>query len=145
MGRLLIILSGLCIMLSAGCNSIQRKFLFYPTHSPDGKGLAAWKVQDRVIGWAKEVPSPENIWLMLHGNAGQASDRVYALPAFSERDSVFILEYPGYGVRQGKPSKSAFDSAAAGAYKLLRQKFPNRPVCVVGESIGSGPACTLAA
>ena len=82
---------------------------------------------------------------MLHGNAGQAADRVYALPCFSEHDSVFILEYPGYGLRKGKPSKASFDAAAAQAYKLLRSAFPGHPICIIGESIGTGPACMLAA
>jgi len=81
---------------------------------------------------------------MLHGNAGQAVDRTYALPCFSPQDSVFILEYPGYGARKGKPSRASFDAAAVEAYELLRKTFPNTPICVIGESIGSGPACMLA-
>ena len=81
---------------------------------------------------------------MLHGNAGQASDRVYATDCFSPEDSVFVLEYPGYGARKGVPSKKAFDLAAKEAYLLLRQTYPNVPVCVAGESIGTGPASSLA-
>jgi uncharacterized protein len=81
---------------------------------------------------------------MLHGNAGQATDRIYAIPSFSEHDSVFIMEYPGYGVRGNKPSRATFDTAATEAYQLLRKTFPSTPICVVGESIGTGPACTLA-
>jgi len=82
---------------------------------------------------------------MLHGNGGQAADRVYALHAFAPRDSVYILEYPGYGQREGKPSRSTIDAAALAAYQLLREKYPGKPVCVAAESIGSGPASTLAA
>jgi pimeloyl-ACP methyl ester carboxylesterase len=80
---------------------------------------------------------------MLHGNAGQASDRSYALPSFSPDDSVYILEYPGYGNRQGAPSKESFDRAAREAYKLLRVTHPHLPVCVASESVGSGPASML--
>ena len=82
---------------------------------------------------------------MLHGNAGQASDRVYATSCFSPQDSVFILEYPGYGARKGVPSKKEFDLAAKEAYLLLRRTYPNVPVCVAAESIGTGPASSLAA
>lgn len=81
---------------------------------------------------------------MLHGNGGQASDRVYALPAFSSRDAVSILEYPGYGRRPGTPSRKSLDEAARQAYRLLRSRFPRTPVCVMGESLGSGPASVLA-
>ena len=81
---------------------------------------------------------------MLHGNAGQASDRLYALPSFPREDSVFFLEYPGYGDRQGIPSKETLNQAAREAYAFLRGTYPRIPVCVVAESIGSGPASSLA-
>ena len=81
---------------------------------------------------------------MLHGNGGQAVDRRYAIPSFSSEDSVYILEYPGYGNREGIPSTKAFNQAAKEAYLLLRDTYPKLPVCVVGESIGSGPAASLA-
>ena len=130
------------LMLSA---IFQRRLLYYPTHHRDDHGLSEWRHAGQLIGYAREAPSPANVWLMLHGNGGQASDRVYALPSFSELDSVFILEYPGYGLRPGSPSMGAFNSAAKQAYDILRSKFPKTPVCVVGESIGSGPASVLAA
>lgn len=122
----------------------QRKLLYYPTHHSDSNGLSEWRHEGRLIGYAREVASPINVWLMLHGNGGQASDRAYALSSFSDRDSVFILEYPGYGQRSGSPSMAAFNAAAQEAYQSLRSRFPKTPVCVVAESIGSGPATMLA-
>jgi len=68
---------------------------------------------------------------------------LYAVPSFSDEDSVFILEYPGYGSREGVPSKEAFYRAAKEAYLLLRETYPHTPVCVAGESIGTGPASSL--
>jgi uncharacterized protein len=144
MARLLKMLSGAGVSLLVGCTAIQRPFLFYPTHHNESAGLSEWKVEGRIIGYARAVRNPQNVWLMLHGNGGQAADRRYALHAFSERDSVFILEYPGYGSREGKPSRASFDVAASEAYRVLRRVFPDIPVCVVGESIGSGPASSLA-
>ena len=38
----------------------------------------------------------------------------------------------------------SMNQAASEAYQLLRSRNPNTPVCVLGESIGSGPACALA-
>jgi uncharacterized protein len=144
MQKLFSLLLGVCLTLLCGCTGLQRNLLFYPTHHNGDNGLAAWKQNEKIIGYSREVPTPENIWLMLHGNAGQATDRIYAIPSFSQHDSVFILEYPGYGARGNKPSKATFDAAATEAYQFLRKTFPNTPVCVVGESIGTGPACTLA-
>jgi hypothetical protein len=140
------LLPGLCcVALAIGCQSLQRRAMFHPTHHAADNGLARWTHEGALIGFAREVPSPDNVWLMLHGNGGQAADRVYALRAFSSRDSVYILEYPGYGQREGKPSRDSFDAAALAAYRLLRARFPGKPVCVVAESIGSGPAATLGA
>jgi hypothetical protein len=98
----------------------------------------------RLIGYARNVDNPGNVWLFLHGNAGQAADRAYALRCFSASDAVFILEYPGYGSREGSPGRSSFNSAAEEAYRGLRKAYPDIPVCVIGESIGSGPASSLA-
>jgi hypothetical protein len=129
---------------AAGCASISRSFLFYPTHRPHNNSLTPWVRNGETIGYARMVASPRNVWLMLHGNGGQASDRIYAVPCFSNDDSVFIMEYPGYGSRPGTPSKAAFNLAAWEAYLFLRETYPGIPVCVAAESIGSGPASVLA-
>ena len=122
----------------------QRQLLYFPTHHSRNNGLSEWRHQGELIGYAREVASPGNVWLLLHGNGGQASDRVYALSSFSGLDSVFILEYPGYGRRPGTPSRKSLDEAARQAYQALRSRFPHTPVCVMGESLGSGPASVLA-
>ena len=132
------------VFLSFGCASIERKLLFYPSHATDANGLQPWVKDNRLIGFSRMVESPKNVWLMIHGNGGQAADRSYAIHCFSNEDSVFILEYPGYGTRSGKPSRKSFNEAAEEAYFELRQLYPGVPVCVVGESIGSGGASYLA-
>lgn len=129
----------------AGCASAERDLLFYPTHHNANTGLPQWKENGTVIGYVRPVQAPRTIWLMLHGNGGQADDRTYALPHFAEDDTVYIMEYPGYGNRAGVPSTASFNEAARQAYLSLRTRYPGKPVCVVSESIGSGPASTLAA
>lgn len=132
------------VWLLAGCAAVPRQVLFYPTHHDRANELGPWRDRGRLIGFSREVARPEHLWLLLHGNGGQAADRTYALPRFSPRDSVFILEYPGYGRRPGTPSRAAIDAAAIEAYRLLCARFPGRAIGVVGESLGSGPACVLA-
>ena len=122
----------------------QRKIIFYPSHRSETNCLFEWTINGHLVGYARKVNNPKNVWLFTHGNAGQAADRAYALQCFSDADSVFILEYPGYGARAGSPSKASFDSAAEAAYRELRRAYPYIPVCVIGESIGSGPASNLA-
>lgn len=131
------------LLMALGCQSIQRKVLFYPSHHSNDNGFTRWQRAGETIGFAREVPDPRNVWLMLHGNGGQAADRTYAMFAFDAADSVYILEYPGFGQRGGKPSRRAFDVAAREGYADLRARFPGKPLCIAGESIGSGPAAML--
>jgi alpha-beta hydrolase superfamily lysophospholipase len=130
-------------LLSGGCQAISRQYLFFPTHQTGGN-LADWRHEDRRLGAARPAEKPEHVWLLLHGNAGQASFRDYVLPRFSPRDSVYVLEYPGYGDRPGKPSIPQIDEAAREAYRIIRELHPSTPVGVVGESLGTGPAAHLA-
>ena len=131
------------LSIISGCSWIERKLLFYPTHFSHSNNLKPWTKAGQTIGYCRRVDFPKNVWLMLHGNGGQASDRLYAVPSFPNDDAVFILEYPGYGQRQGRPSRSSIDRAAEEAYIILRATYPSLPVCVVAESIGAGPAATL--
>jgi len=142
--RMLILLLVCLVALVLAAAAWQRQLLYFPTHHSRNNGLSEWRHRGELIGFSREVPSPGNVWLMLHGNGGQASDRVYALSSFSPLDSVFILEYPGYGQRPGTPSRKSFDEAARQAYLLLRSRFTRTPVCVMAESLGSGPASVLA-
>lgn len=131
------------LLLAVACSPLERRLLFAPTHHADTSGLAPWIQDGALIGFARLVAAPKNVWLLLHGNGGQASDRVYALPSFPASDSVYVLEYPGYGARPGLPSRESIDAAASSAFALLRKLHPDRLVCVAGESIGSGPASML--
>jgi uncharacterized protein len=132
-------------LLAFGCQVLAPKMLFGPTHEPRTGVLTPWIHEGETLGFAREVEKPAAVWLMLHGNGGQAAHREYALPAFDAADSVFILEYPGYGMREGKPSRKSFDAAAREGYAALRTRFPGTKVCVAAESIGSGPAAVLSA
>lgn len=140
----IIILPLLCtVLLVLSGATWQRQLLYFPTHHSRDNGLTQWRHQGELIGFARTVRSARNVWLMLHGNGGQASDRAYAIRSFAAEDAVYILEYPGYGQRPGSPSRKSIDAAAKQAYLLLREKYPATPVCVVGESLGSGAASVL--
>lgn len=134
----------LCTVTALGCQALVRKMMFYPTHHAEDRGFTRWRHGDQLIGFSRPVEDPQNVWLLLHGNGGQAANLGYAMHAFAARDAVFVLEYPGYGQRPGKLSRGSFDAAAREAYELLRAQFPGKPVCVATESLGSGPGSTLA-
>ena len=54
---------------------------------------------------------------------------------------VFILEYPGYADRSGMPSQKDIFRAADESFQMLST---NKPVYLVGESLGTGVAAYLA-
>ena len=81
--------------------------------------------------------------LVVYGNSGSAvSAGHYAtdIQRFSAFD-VFILECPGYEDRPGKPTEQSLFRAADEALQLLGT---NKPVFVLGESLGTGVASYLA-
>ena len=120
---------------------LESTFLYFPTHSAAETDLKEWRASGKLIGYSSPVDSPRMVWLMFHGNAGQASDRGYIRQNMADNDAVFIMEYPGYGLREGTPSMESINTAAMEAYALLRTMYPGIPLGVIGESLGSGPAC----
>lgn len=134
-------------VVAVGC--VQRRLLYFPTHEKAAAfaaqfGLTPWQIDGEYTGYARIVASPRKIWLMLHGNGGQAGNRAYVVARVNPDDSVFILEYPGYGERAGRPSRTAFDAAALKAYTWLVHTYGVERIVVLGESLGSGPASQLA-
>jgi hypothetical protein len=145
--RICVALIRYCAVYSICCVFIflfQRSLLFFPTHHVPTTELKPWVTGGETVGYCREVPNPDTVWLMMHGNAGQASDRDYVLDHIRHIDSLYVLEYPGYGMRDGSPSKLSIDKAASDAYRALRETHANSHVCVIGESVGSGPASMLA-
>lgn len=116
------------------------------------QGFEPWSnPQGELIGYrslaADNDPRPPLAALIAHGNAGYAVDRTgYAQilrnAAPDRAVSVYILEYPGYGAREGQPSQQAFLDAADEA---LGQIPANMPVVLLGESIGTGVVSATAA
>ena len=81
--------------------------------------------------------------LVTYGNENSATDcasyadDLQSLGAFD----VFILEYPGYEDRPGKPTETSLFHAADEALSLLST---NQPTYLVGESLGTGVTAYLA-
>ena len=122
----------------------QRRLMYFPTHGTPASRLSPWVVGGAIWGYARETVNPRQVWLMLHGNGGQAAHRDYILSCVAGGDAVFVLEYPGYGLRPGVPSRQSIDAAALTGYRELRARYPQASIGIIGESLGSGPASQLA-
>jgi pimeloyl-ACP methyl ester carboxylesterase len=81
--------------------------------------------------------------LIVYGNGNHAAgcahyvDDIQSVVALD----VFVLEYPGYADRPGKLSQKSFLHASDEAFQLLDT---NKPVYLLGESLGTGVAAYLA-
>lgn len=94
---------------------LQRGLIYFPTRLAPNQaepaaaenGFGPWRNRaGQIIGWKLPArSSPTGSVLITHGNAGCAIDRDYlARPIHDAADvDVFVLEYPGYGVREGSP------------------------------------------
>ncbi|MCY3002878.1 MAG: alpha/beta hydrolase, partial [Planctomycetota bacterium] len=133
------------LLVVVGCAALQRRLLYFPSHDASSSGrLEPWIENGESWGARRVVERPSAVWLVTHGNAGQAAQRGYIVDLLPEDADVYVLEYPGYGARPGDPSRASFDAAASAAWRRLGELRPNLPRNVLGESIGTGPASQLA-
>lgn len=137
-----------------GCASCQRKLIYFPPSSNEAKveqyaasqRLERWiNPAGEAIGWKRLCPvqPARGQVLVMHGNSNGAFQCGHYADAIQQAAplDVFIVEYPGYGNRPGSPSEASLDQAAEEAFGLLAT---NRPICLVGESLGTGVATYLA-
>jgi pimeloyl-ACP methyl ester carboxylesterase len=146
----------LCVLIGL----LQRFLIYMPFHETEpallvqasGLGVEPWRdASGAIIGWKSAPPAgppPANRLVVFHGNAGYALHREYYFSGFGDLDDgrtweVLIFEYPGYGARPGKIGEASFVEAATKALDTLAAD--PRPIFLLGESLGSGPACALAA
>lgn len=97
--------------------------------------------------WQPERRPGAPVLLWSHGNAedaGALGPLVTALRA--EGFAILAYDYPGYGLSEGTPDEEGCYDAIAAAYQFLtqQQNIPSRDIVLVGQSVGSGPACWLA-
>jgi hypothetical protein len=141
---------GLVVLVFLG----QRKFIYHPyrparelsNQAAASHGFQAWENdQHQFIGWKKVAKTQRDHAqiLIVHGNAGCAINRLdYAeeMQGLEPMD-IYILEYPGFGQREGTPTQASLFQAATEAFGLLSK---TGPVYVLGESLGTGVAAYLA-
>jgi len=137
---------------------IEARSIFFPMPgAPSTVGSVAthedvfFKTADnqKLHGWfipaASDPVAP--VVLFLHGNAGNIGHRWEKIRFFYDLGvSVFIFDYRGYGLSEGRPSETGLykDTKAAYAHLVGRGIAPER-IMIYGESIGGAFAIDLAA
>jgi uncharacterized protein len=112
----------------------QRSLIYPASHQafPLPKDFVPWTQGGQLLGY-KRVQGATNCLYFLHGNGGNARGWAGALEEFP--GDIFILEFPGYGERPGRPAEQSIKQAALEAFDAL-PPYPRRVVC--GQSIGTG-------
>ena len=110
------------------------------------QNLERWKSPaGEAIGWKRLSPArpAQGQVLVLHGNAGCAFQCGHYADVIQQAAplDVFMVEYPGFENRPGAPSEASLDKAADEALQLLA---PDKPIYLLGESLGTGVATYLA-
>lgn len=163
MKRVLWIMAGsviaiyLALLTLVACS--QNSLVYYPqmgreiATTPAAQGLAYEDLTlstddgEKLNAWWIPLESSKGAVLLLHGNAGNISQRIEYARMFRELGySTLLLEYRGYGRSSGTPSEEGTyrDAAAAWAW-LTGRGIAERDIVVFGESLGGAVATWLAA
>jgi uncharacterized protein len=155
--RVLLVAGVAYVGITAVLASFQNQLIYFPSRASEseltrlatGLGMQAWRAKTgESHGWKSSNENAANRIVVFHGNAGYALHRSYYVEGFQRIGSgglwqIHLFEYPGYGARSGEPGEAQFMEAAEAA--LLDLSEDQRPVYLLGESIGAGVACQLAA
>lgn len=96
--------------------------------------------------FSRPKTSTEPIILVFHGNA---SHPAFIAPAFAQMQNqgygIFLFEYRGYGGNPGEPTEKGLEEDATAALQdYLLKNFPDNPLIIYGQSLGSGVAVDVA-
>jgi esterase/lipase len=127
---------------------LQRKMMYFPTRFTQEQHeelitdlkLQSWPSPTNLHGIMSRTPvtDAKGTVLVFHGNAGAALHRTYYIDALQNLGyRVIIAEYPGYGVRSGKPSEAVLIKDGIATAKMALQAF-KEPLFLCGESLGTG-------
>jgi fermentation-respiration switch protein FrsA (DUF1100 family) len=136
---------------------VERTFIFFPSrgllNTPRHLGLP---FQDlffttadgiKLHAWYLPGSPAAPVLLWCHGNGGNLSYELDNLALLHGADfGIFIFDYRGYGLSQGRPSEAGVYRDARAAYQYLRESLgipPNR-IVLFGRSLGGAVAMELA-
>ena len=102
----------------------------------------------RIHAWWYPVKDSDQALLYCHGNAGNLSHRGPTMVKLSHLldVSVLIIDYPGFGKSEGRPSEQGCYHAADAAYLWLtdKKKIAANKIVLYGGSLGGGVVTDLA-
>jgi pimeloyl-ACP methyl ester carboxylesterase len=155
MGKLFFLLGFIVYFFFCMCMAFaQRAFLYHPQvfdtamveRMAQSHALVRWtNAAGMNIGFKRMSPRQpsEGSIMMMYGNGSTATDSGYYADNIQNVAALdmYILEYPGYEDRPGKPTEKGIFAAAREGLELVPT---NKPIYLLGESLGTGVASYLA-
>ncbi len=135
---------------------IENFFLYHPRQSldsgPDGLNIKfedvkfTTKDNIKLHGWyfpPRSTNHPVILWA--HGNAGNISHRIENILLMHKNLDVgiFIFDYRGYGLSDGKPNEKGLYIDMEEAYLWLSKKIAENRIVLFGRSLGAAIATKL--
>lgn len=145
------------LLLNALFYILQPSMMFHPYSkldvTPTDWGLVYDDVElitadnIKLHGWFLPVGNAKQVVLFFHGNGGNISHREESLKIFNKLGlNVFIIDYRGYGLSEGKMSEQGLylDAMAAWQYLINQRGYLAKNIIVFGRSLGGAVATQLA-
>ncbi len=128
---------------------LQDRLIFYPREiwqeprGPHVQPVSLERADATLHGWVVRPDTTGPVLTYFGGNAEEVSDLV---AVFARLDATTLLmNYRGYGRSEGRPDASALiDDARAVVSELPRRYGSDRPLVLIGRSLGSGIAAAVA-
>ncbi|MCQ9208560.1 MAG: alpha/beta hydrolase [Omnitrophica bacterium] len=101
----------------------------------------------RIHGWFIPAENQRGTFLFFHGNAGNIGHRLEKILVLHKMQlNIFIIDYRGYGLSQGRPSEKGMylDAKAAYDYLVNKRGLGAEKIMLYGESLGTAAAVDLA-
>ena len=147
--RLLIYLVAAMIFAMPARTALDHHFLYFPEPrheaTPSSVGLDYEEIaflstdSTRLSGWLLSGRPNAPVVLFCIGNAGNISHRLETLQMLHDFGvAVFIFNYRGYGLSEGKASEQGTYHDVAGALQLLNKRgWPSEQTIIFGRSLGA--------
>jgi hypothetical protein len=159
-------LAGLVVAMTAVVFLAQRSLIYYPRryfsddaavarmglvliHYQTGEGR-----QTAFFLPQRRSPSslPSSLWILFGGNGSLALDWLEFAGRYPDDSAAFLLiDYPGYGMCEGKPSPAAIRESSLSAIEQLPRSLGvdasalRGRLCALGHSLGAAAALQFAA
>jgi len=135
-----VLYAAICVLLFV----YQRSLIYFPQPNSNHAGIVPTELKtahgtSTVL--LRACPGPDAV-LYFGGNGEDVSLDMPDLAAVFPTQSIYLLNYPGYGSSAGKPSEQAITAAALALFDKVHASHPN--IVVIGRSLGSGVAVHLA-